>query len=121
VAIDTLTLVTAWDGSLGSRGVRIEGMRVQGAVFDGVKLWDTAASAPPFATTPTCALAWLAPGEPGCDGPTGGSGEPALHVPLYLTEGRERAIAEVQFPVFDGEEASKWILAGTACFLGPVE
>jgi dynein heavy chain 2 len=42
-------------------------------------------------------------------------------VPLYLTEGRERAIAEVQFPVFDGEEASKWILAGTACFLGPVE
>ena len=48
-------------------------------------------------------------------------GEPALHVPLYLTEGRERAIAEVQFPVFDGEEASKWILAGTACFLGPVE
>ena len=121
VAIDTLTLVTSWDGSLGSRGVRIEGMRVQGAVFDGVKLRDTAASAPPFATTPTCALAWLAPGEPGCDGPTGGSGEPALHVPLYLTEGRERAIAEVQFPVFDGEEASKWILAGTACFLGPVE
>ena len=45
-------------------------------------------------------------------------GAPPLRVPLYLTEGRERAIAEVQFPVFDAEEASKWILAGTACFLG---
>ena len=117
VAIDNLTLVTSWDGTGG--GVAVEGMRVQGAVFDGGKLRDTASDAPPFATLPTCGLTWAAPGSPGSGGPKGGA--PPLRVPLYLTEGRERAIAEVQFPVFDAEEASKWILAGTACFLGPVE
>jgi dynein heavy chain 2 len=118
VAIDNLTLVTSWDGT-GPRGVAVEGMRVQGAVFDGGKLRDTASDAPPFVTLPTCELSWAAPGSPGSGGPKGGA--PPLRVPLYLTEGRERAIAEVQFPVFDAEEASKWILAGTACFLGPVE
>ena len=83
------------------------------------KLRDTASDAPPFVTLPKCGLTWAAPGSPGSGGPKGGA--PPLRVPLYLTEGRERAIAEVQFPVFDAEEASKWILAGTACFLGRIE
>ena len=69
VAIDNLTLVTSWDGTGG--GVAVEGMRVQGAVFDGRKLRDTASDAPPFATLPTCGLTWAAPGSPGSGGPKG--------------------------------------------------
>lgn len=41
-----------------------------------------------------------------------------MRVPLYLTQTREKAIAEVQFPVFDSEENAKWVLAGAACFAG---
>jgi dynein heavy chain 2 len=43
-------------------------------------------------------------------------GEPPLRVPLYLTAAREKAIAEVQMPVFDAEESARWVLAGAACF-----
>ena len=41
-----------------------------------------------------------------------------MRVPLYLTAGREKAIADVQFPVFDAEESAKWVLAGAAVFPG---
>lgn len=121
VAIDHLVLVTAWDTAAVQGGAMIEGLRLQGAVFDGNRLADTAADAVPYAPLPVCKLAWVVPGQSGSSGPSGGGGgEPPLCVPLYLSQQRERAISEVQFPVFDGaEERSKWILAGIACFIGP--
>ena len=93
-------------------------MRLQGADFDGKRLTDTASDAAPYVPLPVCKLAWVVPGQPGSSGPTGSGGEPPLCVPLYLTRERERAIADVQFPVFDPEETSKWVLAGVACFMG---
>jgi dynein heavy chain 2 len=120
VAIDNLVLVTCWDtaAAAAAGGAEVEGLRLQGAIFDGKRLADTASDAPPYVPLPTCKLAWVVPGSPGAAGPAGGAGEPPLCVPLYLTRERERAIADVQFPVFDGEETGKWVLAGAACFMG---
>jgi dynein heavy chain 2 len=119
VAIDSLVLVTAWDeGTTTNRGgCVVEGLRLQGAVLNSGRLEEPEPDAPPFQTLPPARLAWLAPGVPGAEGPRGGmGGEPPLRVPLYLTAAREKAIAEVQMPVFDAEESARWVLAGAACF-----
>jgi len=129
VAIDSLVLVTTWDGGGGGGGgaaqggAQVEGLRLQGALFEGKRLTDTASDAAPYAPLPPCRLAWVVPGAAGAGGggsgrASPGGGAPPLHLPLYLTPERERAIAELQFPVFDTEESSKWVLAGAACFLG---
>ena len=118
VAIDSLALVTAWDPTSLQNGAVVEGLRLQGATFNGSRLAEPAADAPPFAPLPACRLAWVTPGSPGSEGPRGAGGDPPLRVPLYLTQTREKAIAEVQFPVFDSEENAKWVLAGAACFAG---
>jgi dynein heavy chain 2 len=119
VAIDTLVLVTAWDEGSTRSGVVVEGLRLQGAVFDNGRLDEPAADAPPFQNLPPFKLAWLAPGAPGAEGPRGGTGgDPPLSDTLYLTAGREKTIAEVQFPIFDAEESARWVLAGAACFAG---
>jgi dynein heavy chain 2 len=118
VAIDSLVLVTGWGaGAAVAGGAAVEGLRLQGAAFDGTRLADTASDAPPYTPLPLCTLAWVVPERPGAGGGAGGGCAP-LHLPLYLTPERERAIADVQFPVFDAEECSKWVLAGAACFMG---
>ena len=119
VAIDTLVLVTSWDLNAITSGVVVEGLRVQGAVFDGQRLDEPAPEAPAFQNLQQVRLAWLPPNAPGAEGPRGGLGaDKPLSVPLYLTADREIAIAEVQFPIFDAEESARWVLAGTACFAG---
>ena len=118
VAIDSLALVTAWDPTSLQNGAVVEGLRLQGATFNGSRLAEPAADAPPFAPLPACRLAWVTPGSPGSEGPRGAGRDPPLRVPLYLTQTREKAFAEVQFPVFDSEENAKWVLAGAACFAG---
>ena len=89
----------------------IEGFRLQGAAWNGKRLVDCAADAPPFASLPPCKIAWV----------TGSVQSPYatwMPAPLYLTTDRETCIAELHFPVGDGDEQSKWVLTGTACFLG---
>ena len=119
VAIDSLELVTSWDAAKSASvpGAFVDGLRLQGAVFDGRSLRDTAADAAPFARLPVARLSWLVPGHPSASGPSGGGNEPPMRVPLYLTPEREKAIAELQFPVYDSEESARWILAGVAVTL----
>ena len=120
VAIDSLVLVTTWDPAApqSGGGAVVDGMRLQGATFNGSRLAEPAADAPPFAPLPAVRMNWVPPGSPAAAGPRGAGGDPPLRVPLYLTAGREKAIADVQFPVFDAEESAKWVLAGAAVFPG---
>tara|TARA_B110000503_G_scaffold104185_1_gene155455 strand:- start:2440 stop:2937 length:498 start_codon:yes stop_codon:yes gene_type:complete len=118
VAIDNLVLVTSWDLNSMKTGVVVEGLRIQGAVFDGERLNEPAPDARAFQNLQRARLAWLPPNAPGAGGPRCVGNDLPLSVPLYLTAAREKAIAEVQFPIFDPEETARWVLAGTACFAG---
>jgi len=113
-AMDDLKMVSCWEASRLRNSplpITIKGLSLQGASFGGSCLHETAPNAPEVTDVPPVSLAFIKNDEP----EPYSKGE-ALAVPLYHSLNREKMLVEVSMP-FDDEE-SKWVLAGTALFLG---
>ncbi|CAM9144871.1 unnamed protein product [Heterosigma akashiwo] len=107
-------MVSCWEASRLRNSplpITIKGLSLQGASFGGSCLHETAPNAPEVTDVPPVSLAFIKNDEP----EPYSKGE-ALAVPLYHSLNREKMLVEVSMP-FDDEE-SKWVLAGTALFLG---
>ncbi|GMH35100.1 hypothetical protein BSKO_02968 [Bryopsis sp. KO-2023] len=115
VPIDGLKMVTCWgDSARQLRAeapiwVQVEGLQIQGAIFDGTKLETVSLESPSSCPIPSGAFAWVQESySPPCQ---------TTAVPLYSEETRSKLLTEVQMPVSNNAEASQWILAGLAIFL----
>lgn len=111
--LDTLQLVTAWDTSKlrnAELAVQIDGLQIQGAAFEGVRLMPVDATAPVSQAAPATTIAWVPKGTPAvypC----------SVAVPLYLNSERSKVLTEMQVPVVAQDEVPQWVLAGVAMFL----
>ncbi len=113
-AMDELRLVNAWSqgGLSGAKlVVRVTGLMLEGATFDGQRLSASAHDAPTFSVAPTCTLAWI----PKEDDRKSGSQHTSLSLPLYFSNERERVVGHLQLP--SNGETDKWLLSGTVLFI----
>jgi dynein heavy chain 2 len=114
--IDSLRLTASWEPSLLSKAsvkVTVEGMLLQGCLFEGSKLSALRPDSALFAPLPNVTLAYV-----GDDYPEP-YGAKSLGVPIYFAASREEFIAEVKMPC-DGDKED-WILAGAAILLSDMK
>ncbi|GMH82520.1 hypothetical protein TrST_g11065 [Triparma strigata] len=115
VAMDSLVLESSWDARKGISGavlpIMIEGLLLQGAVFNGDYLSEPAANAKEVVTAPPVTVAFVER-----DDGRGGRDRGNISVPIYMTLTREKFLTEVKIPCSDGEEGA-WILSGCALML----
>ncbi len=113
VSMDELKLSNSW-GRGGIHGakfpVKISGIMIEGASFDGVRLSDAMRESPTYAVAPTCTIAWIPETNQNHYRPN-----EAIRLPLYNTNEREKILAFVDVP--SGGEENKWLQAGVVLFL----
>lgn len=111
--MDGLVLSSSWDARRGIPGailpIMVEGMLLQGAVFNGEYLTEPAPNAKEVMAAPPVTIAFVERGEE--EGSRG-----YIDVPVYMTLTRERFLTEVKIPCGKGEEGA-WILSGAALML----
>ncbi|WKX91874.1 hypothetical protein Q1695_010144 [Nippostrongylus brasiliensis] len=108
--MDELSLSSAWDSSLlaGSISIQVEGILLQGALFDG-QLRDTATSSPPVSNAPQLTLGWMKIGTP-----SPYKNSECVAVPMYTDSTRSELIATISMPCTG---IHKWNIAAVALFL----
>ena len=113
VAMDGLVLASSWDARRSVPGavlpIMVEGMLLQGAVFNGEYLTEPAPNAKEVVSAPPVTIAYVESGEEE-------SSRGYIDVPVYMTLTRERFLTEVKIPCGRGEEGA-WILSGAALML----
>ncbi|KAI9209802.1 uncharacterized protein BJ171DRAFT_594818 [Polychytrium aggregatum] len=93
-SMDNLHLLSTWKpANIPSNmfTVAIQGLLLQGCIFDGSNLTPATASDPPFQIVPTCYIAWV---------PKDISVSNTLEFPLYATPAREKLIARLQASLY---------------------
>ena len=113
--MDSLRLQCSWrgDGGGGARGaslLRIAGLQLEGATFNGSALTDNAHDAPVTSAMPNCTVTWVQSDARAED--TSGA---TLTLPVYFDRRRARLVVEVDFPC--GGNQAVWIQSGVALFL----
>ena len=120
-SMDDLLLESSWDARRGVDGaelpIMVEGLLLQGAVFNGDFLTESASNAKEVCSAPTVVLGFVKGGM-GKGGKGGGKKayENAISVPVYWDLSRERMLTEVSVPCSQGEQGT-WVLAGVALML----
>lgn len=114
LSMDELKLANSWS----SRGIsnaklpiKVTGIRIEGAVFDGMKLSESSWNSPTYSSTSPCTFAWIPDTSPDNYRPS-----EAIKLPLYNTNLRDKVLTFVQVPTTGGDE-NKWLQAGTVLFL----
>lgn len=113
-AIDELRLVSAWKHSLlesEPTSMRLGGLLLQGAEFDGSRLSLPESDAHELIEAPVCTIAWVDKTK-GRD-PYSSS----MLSPLYRSTLRESLLVEIMLPLDSKEEAAQWTMCGLALFL----
>jgi len=113
-SMDSLKMVSCWEVSklkTAPLPLVIKDLTLQGASFGGKCLHETAPNAAEVSEVPPVAIAYLTHDQP--DPYDVGQ---AISVPLYYSLSREKMLVEISMP-FDDDE-SRWILSGTALYLG---
>jgi len=93
--------------------VRIVGLSMQGAGFDGERLTEPSADAPELTSAPTCFLAYL-PEEEAND--VRGA-HATVSLPLYKGTSRECLLFDLEVPIRSGDSPARWVTSGVAFFL----
>ena len=113
-AMDTLQLVSCWDGALGKAAlpVTLRGLLLQGATFDGRRLEESASNASEMVQLDKeeITLAYV-----GREDEPPIPKEKSLPTPLYYSTTREKMLVEVSMPTNGNND--KWIIAGVGLFL----
>mmetsp|Transcript_8125 Transcript_8125/g.10764 ORF Transcript_8125/g.10764 Transcript_8125/m.10764 type:complete len:2280 (+) Transcript_8125:2-6841(+) len=114
-AMDSLKMVSCWDAARLKSAplpLTITGLTLQGASFaESSGLHEAAPNAPEVTEVSSVTIAYLKSDDEDPYTP-----DEALSVPLYYSLSREKMLVEISMPYNDEEE--KWILSGTALFLG---
>ena len=108
--MDQLKLVASWKDDL-KGGVKMTGLMVEGATFDGSSLRETAFNSPPEASVPPVCVAWLPK-----DSQDAYSADESVWVPVYFSSERERVVVSLRVPCAK-TDANKWLIAAVAFFL----
>ena len=111
--MDELKLANSWSrGGISNAKipVKITGIRIEGAIFDGIKLADCSWDSPTISMAPACTLAWI----PDTSADHYRLNE-AIKLPLYNTNLRDKILTFLQVP--SGGEENKWLQAGSVLFL----
>lgn len=112
--MDSLRLQCSWRGDGGgARGasvLRVAGLQLEGATFNGSALTDNAHDAPVTSAMPTCTVNWVP-----SDARTEDTGGSTLTLPVYFDRRRTRLVVQVEFPC--GGNQAIWIQSGVALFL----
>lgn len=114
VAMDCLALESSWDARKGIAGARlpvtVEGLLLQGAVFNGEFLSEPAQNAKEVVTAPPVTIAFVEQVQ------MSGRGRGQISIPIYENLNREKFLTEVSIPCGDGDEGL-WVLSGCALVL----
>ena len=113
LSMDELKLANSWSrGGINNAklGVKITGIRMEGATFDGIKLSDCSWDSPSAASAPPCTMAWIPDTSPDHY-----RLNEAIRLPLYNTNLRDKILTFLQVP--SGGEENKWLQAGTVLYL----
>ena len=112
-AIDELRLVSAWNSELLEKeptSIRLDGLLMQGAEFNGKELSMPEADAHELVEAPECTIAWVGKKE---RDPYSAS----MQAPLYRSTSRESLLVELMLPLGSVEEGAQWTMCGLALFL----
>lgn len=112
IPMDTLKLVCTWNGALkGTKNyVKINGLQLEGCLFDSVKLSECQENSASVSTLPDCHLNWI---EKDAQVPFDESR--VIQLPVYFNSNRDRIIAKLDIPI-DGDR-NKWLQMGAAIIL----
>ncbi|XP_034239710.1 cytoplasmic dynein 2 heavy chain 1 [Thrips palmi] len=111
VPVDTLCLDCHWSQPVGrGRGVRLSGIQLEGAIWDGRQLVSCTDNSPPTMTIPVLYLAWVHQ-----DAQSKYGSESKLQLPLYHNEERRTLLAGLEVPC--NQDSELWIQGGVALFL----
>ena len=114
LSMDELKLTNSWSRSGVSSAripIKITGLRIEGASFDGGKLKENSLDSPTYSTVPPCTFAWIPTTSPDAY-----RSNEAIKLPLYNTNIRDKILTFVQVPS-SGDEIDKWLQAGAVLFL----
>ena len=112
VSMSSLQLASSWSrsGVSGARtSIKVSGLQIEGATFDGSRLTENSHDSPSFQAAPVCTLAWV---------PDQGHQSDNLSVPLYWTRERDRLLAMLEVP--SGRVEETWLQAGLVLTLSAV-
>ncbi|KAI3384589.1 hypothetical protein SNEBB_000074 [Seison nebaliae] len=114
VPMDELELSASWSPKMNEAkySIKVEGLQIEGATFDGIRLTENSRSTASINPIPSFQLSWI---------PKKSTNNEQSHIllPLYFNESREKIVMKINVPFGGGgEEAkNKWILSGVALFL----
>ncbi|CAM4781010.1 unnamed protein product [Rotaria magnacalcarata] len=110
--MDTLVLNASWSGEV-KHGknitIKITGLQLEGCLFDGGRLSESAPDSPSVNAFPACYIAWL---------PRDNSQQETreiISLPVYFSSDRDKIVTRLNVPC--GSEKEKWLQCGAALFL----
>ena len=112
--MDELRFANAWGrGTVpgASVPIKVGGLMIEGALFDGAKLSPNSHDSPTFTTVPNSTMAWV---------PSKGhehhyNDNATIRVPLYYSSERDKVVAFMDLP--SGGKKDTWLQSGTVLFL----
>ena len=115
VAMDELELANSWSRGGGTISgaklpIRVGGLMLEGAQFDGVRLSASSHDAPTVTMAPVCTVAWIPTAKK--QNPVG---KDIIKLPLYYSSEREKIVADLELP--SGGDHDKWLQAGAVLFI----
>ncbi|KAL7746090.1 hypothetical protein RI367_008587 [Sorochytrium milnesiophthora] len=114
-SVDSLSLMTSWQETgvpAGTLCVKVDGLSIQGARFDGMQLSEVVATDPVIMPAPLCYLWWRSAGS----GKAAGDPKTQLPIPLFTNPSREQSVATLDLPC-PASEQERFTLYGVALFI----
>lgn len=113
IGMDQLKFVASWSsGKLSGVkvSVKVKGLMIEGATFDGQSLRENSHNSPTISTVPTATVAWIPKDQPDLYSPS-----ESVLLPLYSNELREKVVISITLPC--DKHVDGWIIAGTALIM----
>ena len=111
LSIDDLRFACSWQNTrVSNNSVYIEGLCIDGCIFDGNRITQTKFDSPSYYTLPPCYIAWEL-GNKADFIPD----KHSVYLPLYSSHKRTRLITQIKLPCNDKKEV--WIQAGAAIYI----
>ncbi|CAF4415162.1 unnamed protein product, partial [Rotaria sp. Silwood2] len=110
--MDTLVLNTSWSGELKhgkNISIKITGLQLEGCLFDGGRLSESAPDSPSVNAFPACYIAWI---------PRDNAQQETreiISLPVYFSADRDKIVTRLNVPC--GSDKDKWLQCGAALFL----
>lgn len=122
LAIDRMKMIASWESDDKARSIlsrncgcalpcTLTGMLLQGAIFQGGKLRESASDASELSPSPSVCIGFVS-----ADTPEPYSIEDTIAIPAYFTPSREDFLMDIPMPA-DSQDKTRWILAGVGLFL----